>query len=146
MLTPPAVIAGRDVGGKIVSCPAGRLKPMVQGAVQTAGLLASRMAWRSEPVPESAFVVTTSDDVPPMPTFDVVTLLPLFESDSVAVAVALRMAVPLPVAVGLRGSDPILQVIVVDPLHVPCVEVGDPLRVTFAGSVIVAVTFVAAAG
>src|SRR6185295_13423738 len=154
MLTPPAVIAGRDVGGKIVSCPAGRLKPMVQGAVQTAGLLASRMAWRSEPVPESAFVVTTSDDVPPMPTFEAVVLLPLFESDSVAEAEALRTAVPLPVAVrlmvcvavALRGSVPMVQVIVVDPLQVPCVDVGDPLSVTFAGSVIVAVTFVAAAG
>src|SRR5438067_3127903 len=147
-------MAGRDVGGVMVSWPPGRLKPMVQGMLQTAVLLASTMAWRSEPVPESAFVVTKREDVPPMPTFEVVALLLLFVSDSVAEAEALRMAVPVPVAVRLMvcvavplaGSVPIEQVIVVEPLQVPCVDVGEPLRVTFAGSVIVAVTFEAAAG
>ena len=89
-----------------------------------------------------------------MPTFEVVALLLLFESDSVAVAEALRIAVPVPVAVRLivcvaeplAGSVPIEQVIVVVPLHVPCVDDGEPLRVTLAGSVIVATTFEAAAG
>src|SRR5437660_12475788 len=146
-------MAGRDVGGAIVSCPPGRLKPMVQGAVQSEAL-ASRMAWRSEPLPESAFVVTKSEEVPPMPTLDVVALLLLFESVSVAEADALRTTVPLPVAVRLivcvavplSGSVPILQVIGFAPLQVPCVDDGKPLRLTFAGSVIVAVTFEAAAG
>src|SRR5205807_872483 len=154
MVTPPAVIAGRDVGGAMVSWPPGRLKPMVQGTLQTAALLASRMAWRSEPVPELEFVVTKRVDVPPMATFETVALLLLFESDSAAVAEALRTAVPVPVAVRLMvcvaeplaGSVPMAQVIVVVPLQVPCVDDGEPLRVTFAGSVIVAVTFEAAAG
>src|SRR3954452_22539366 len=146
-------MAGSDVGGAIVSCPPGRLNPMVHGIVQSEAF-ASRMAWRSEPAPESAFVVTTSEDVPPMPTFDVVALLLLFESVSVADAAALRTTVPLPVAVRLIvcvavlvfGNAPIEQVIVVVPLQVPCVDDGSPLSVTFAGSVIVAVTFEAAAG
>src|SRR5438309_2349267 len=89
-----------------------------------------------------------------MPTFDAVTLLLLFVSVSVAVADALRMAVPLPVAVRLIVcvavlpfvNVPIEQVIVVVPLQVPCVDDGEPLRVTLAGSVIVAVTFEAVAG
>src|SRR5947209_3030497 len=119
MVTPAAVMAGSAVGGEMVSCPPGRLKPMVQGRVQTDPLLASRMACRSEPVPESAFVVTKSDDVPPMPTFEVVALLLLLVSDSVAETEPFRTAVPVPVAVRLTvcvavlldASVPIEQVI-----------------------------------
>src|SRR3954453_17339489 len=169
MVTEPAVIAGSDAGGEIVSCPPGRLKPIVQGAGQSeafasrvagareplpGGGLASRVGWAGEPPPESAFVVTKSEDVPPMPTFDVVELLLLFESVSVAVADALRTTVPLPlagrvivcVAVLLFDNVPIEQVIVVVPLQLPCVDDGRPLSVMFAGSAIVAVTFDAAAG
>src|SRR4051794_21872696 len=153
MVTPVAVMAGSDAGGEIVSCPPGRLKPIVQGAVQSEAF-ASRMAWRREPLPESAFVVTKSEDVPPIPTFEVVELLLLFESVSVAVADALRTTVPLPVAVRLIvcvavllfDNVPIEQVIVVVPLQVPCVDDGSPLSVMFAGSAIVAVTVDAAAG
>src|SRR4051794_31459301 len=111
---------------------------MVHGAGQMAGLLASVMACRSEPGPESAFVVTTSDD-PLIATLDDDVLLLAFESTSVADAFTLRMAVPVPVAVTftvcvavpLTGSVPMLQVMVVVPLHVPCVELAEKIE-TFA--------------
>ena len=84
-----------------------------------------------------------------MPVFEVVALLLPFGSVSVADAEALRTAVPVPVAVRLIvcvavlvfDNVPIEQVIGFEPLQVPCVDDGEPLRVTLAGRVIVAVTF-----
>jgi len=76
IVTLAAVTAGREVGGVMVCCPPGRLKVMVQGEGQTEALFASRMAWRSDPVPESAFVVTTSVELPVTPTLVAEELLP----------------------------------------------------------------------
>ena len=71
-------------------------------------------------------------------------------SVSVAVTLALAVAVPAELAVTLMvctavplaGIVPMVQTMVVVPLHDPCVDVGVPLSVTFAGRTMVAVVLV----
>jgi len=77
-------------------------------------------------------------------------LLVLFGSVSVAVTLAFAVAVPVEfavtlmvcTAVPLTGIVPMVQTMVVVPLHDPCVDVGVPLSVTFAGRTMVAVVLV----
>src|ERR1043166_1771897 len=116
------------------------LKLIVQGDVQTP-LLASRMAWRSEPVPLSALVRTMTVVAVTAAEAGWFVLSVAFVSDSFAVAEALVMAVPpaFAVAVNVTVADavdaraPRVQVIVVVPLQVPCDGVGAVVTIRFDG-------------
>jgi len=106
------------------------------------------------PQTDAGALMAAAGGAQPMVTLLLEVLLLVFESVSVAEAVTFRTAVPEPlairltvcVALALGARVPMLQVITVVPLQVPCVEVADPLMVTFAGSVIVAEVLEAEAG
>src|SRR5689334_20882494 len=100
MVALTAVRAGREVVGAMVSEPPGTLKEMVQGCAQTPEL-ASRMAWRSEPVPLSAFVITTRAEEPVTAAEAEAALSAALASDSVSVAWAMVIAVPPALAVAV---------------------------------------------
>src|SRR6185436_479980 len=104
---------------------------IVQGAVQRPEL-ASRMAWRSEPLPLSLELVTTSVEAPVTVTVSGSLLFALFGSDSASDTVAVLTCVPPVVAVATmvivtcapEAIAPMLHETLVPVVQVPCVELA----------------------